>query len=524
MVTTAPTPATPSYAWVRRLLSIEAVWVLLAVAGPFALAVSNPLRWDIWWVLKSGELIAAAGRLPTTDTLTFAPHTPTFVNPQWLAHLFYYGLSRWFGLEGVALGNAVVVTATFGLVFHLAWRRGQSIRLAAACTLLATAVAASNLNPRAQTLGFLLFTLSFWVLVCGRPGIRSLAALAGTEVAWANTHGSFFLGPGLTALLLAGGAVDVVVGRGWRALTRAPRLRFYAAALAVQTLAMLATPYGFGLFDYVRGIVSDPIIRQFIAEWWPTAALRDAAWTRFVASLLLSGAALGYAAWTRRLNATDAVLLLAFAALALQAARNVAWWALVMAPVLAGHLALVPVPRGLRPQTAPPDTASPGRLGMNAVLVGFLALALASLLPWVKEANPLLPAAQRGLIALEEPQAAASFLLSQPLPPRILSAQHWGAYLTWRLWPRYHTLLDGRIEIYPADVWRDYAAIHFGQASWQERIDRYAVDLLVLSKAYQPDLIALVSASSRWQQLYADDLAVIFGRSDDRSRPAVSPY
>lgn len=491
----------------RRLARVETVWVLMALFVPFAFPASNPIVGpDIFWTIKLGEVLVERGQWLTEDPFTFAPHVPTFVNAQWLAQVVYYLPYRALGLEGLAVFNALVVTASFGLLLYLAWQRCGNVRVAALCTMLATGVCATNLSPRPQTLGFLLFMFTAWLATCARPTRRHLVALAAIEVAWANTHGSFFLGPGLVALLLAGSGLAVARERGWRAFADAPRARFLAATLVAQATAMLATPYGPGSIEYVLRVGSHPIIRNFVTEWWPTT-VSDPTGLAFFASVGLTLAAI--AASGRQPRPADLLLLVAFAALGLQTVRNVAWWAFATTPILAHHLTLAVGRLDLAARLGGGASARQ-RPGLNALLAGLILLGMASALPWVKDRNPLLPADKRGMVDHKAPQAAAAFLLARSGQARMLNYQGWGGYLDWRLWPRYQPMLDGRIELHPPEVWLDYMYISSGHATWQERLERYAIDLLVLSQEHQPELIALARGSPRWQQVYEDELAIIF--------------
>ena len=44
--------------------------------------------------------------------------------------------------------------------------------------------------------------------------------------------------------------------------------------------------------------------------------------------------------------------------------------------------------------------------------------------------------------------------------------------------------MDVRIDMYPDDVWDEYAHVTLGQDDWQEILDRYHVDYLVLDAGY----------------------------------------
>jgi hypothetical protein len=84
-------------------------------------------------------------------------------------------------------------------------------------------------------------------------------------------------------------------------------------------------------------------------------------------------------------------------------------------------------------------------------------------------------------------------------PGGIYSRFSWGEYLGWELAPRQRVFLDGRIEIYPDDIWEEYQAVVRGRADWNEILQRHEVEWLVLDTGtYHSTLLPLVQASARW--------------------------
>ncbi len=66
----------------------------------------------------------------------------------------------------------------------------------------------------------------------------------------------------------------------------------------------------------------------------------------------------------------------------------------------------------------------------------------------------------------------------------LFSRFEWGEYLTWLLGPRFPVFMDGRIEIFPDEVWAQYSTVTVGRAQWHEVLNRYAVDYLLLDAPY----------------------------------------
>src|SRR5262249_52442468 len=97
---------------------------------------------------------------------------------------------------------------------------------------------------------------------------------------------------------------------------------------------------------------------------------------------------------------------------------------------------------------------------------------------------------------------------------RIFCRFEWGEYLTWALAPHYTVFMDGRIEIFPDEVWAQYAAVTSGRANWAEVLDRYQVDYLLLDTTYHAGtgLLPAVQHAAAWERVFQAGDAVLFVR------------
>ena len=86
--------------------------------------------------------------------------------------------------------------------------------------------------------------------------------------------------------------------------------------------------------------------------------------------------------------------------------------------------------------------------------------------------------------------------------------------------------VGGNLEIYPDDVWEQYEAVTRGRADWQQILDRYGVDWLVLDdrSGYHAALLEQVRrAPERWRETFRQGDAVVFQRlpsAGDTPQPA----
>jgi hypothetical protein len=74
--------------------------------------------------------------------------------------------------------------------------------------------------------------------------------------------------------------------------------------------------------------------------------------------------------------------------------------------------------------------------------------------------------------------------------------------------------MDGRIEIYPDDVWDKYSTVTFAREHWQQILDDYRVDYLILDADFhgRTGLLQHALASPHWQRVFVSRQAVLFVR------------
>jgi hypothetical protein len=75
--------------------------------------------------------------------------------------------------------------------------------------------------------------------------------------------------------------------------------------------------------------------------------------------------------------------------------------------------------------------------------------------------------------------------------------------------------MDGRIDIYPDDVWNRYSDVTLGRAGWDAVLDAYQVDYLVLDTELhgRTGLLERVGQSPHWHQAFVSRRAILFVRT-----------
>ncbi len=506
-------------------LSIAHLWPLATLALIFFFLSTHPIRpHDFWWHLRAGQEIVTTHRIPDTDTFSYTMAGARYASYAsfWIVESAYYLLYSLGGLPLLIFLHAVVVTAAYGLLLWLCRAVSGSWRIAAGATFFAALLGFNDWNLRPQGIAFLLGSLCLWAVYAHRRQARRwlLGIFPSAMLLWANSHASYVVGLLLLAIWLLDEAWNAMRTRlVERNRGAAQRLGPPALALATAALACLINPRGPGIVAYLQSLAGNPVIRNLVTEWAPPS-LRTSSGALFLAGLLLAATLLAIS--PRRPDLFQILSFLVFAILGFQGVRFAAWFGMVMAPVVAGHLAGVVARAGkeaIPSEGAPGGEAasgsrrSPGRgyPTLNWILAGILLAGAVLSTPWLKNLLPL-PPIRAGLVSAETPVEATRVLLRERPAGHLFHELGFGSYLIWAA-PEYPVFVDGRIELYPPEVWRDYLEISAAGAGWEQRLEAYGVNTLMLSPAEQGTLMEAAARSPDWRLIHQDPAAALFERA-----------
>src|SRR5690348_13755563 len=95
------------------------VFVLIVSLGLFAMAARPVTDPDVWWHLKTGELIVQTHHIFHADPYSFTRASHPWVNHEWLSEVLLFGVYRLAGYAGLTILFAAITT----FAFFLAYRR-----------------------------------------------------------------------------------------------------------------------------------------------------------------------------------------------------------------------------------------------------------------------------------------------------------------------------------------------------------------------------------------------------------------
>jgi len=335
-------------------------------------------------------------------------------------------------------------------------------------------------TERPELFGFVCFAALVPLLRAARSGSdRALYWIPALIVVWANLHGSFALGAGLTVLVALEGAI-----------AQPARRRIYAAAAIGSVVATFLTPANVAAWTAPSYHLLNP--PRIIQEW----SVPDVTTLPGVIFFVAVAAALLTALFGRAKNAlSDAVVLLPVLFVSLIATRQMPLFAIAVAPYLAarGGEAATEIASLLRIRV--PARARTGRQPGRAA--NALALTIATLV--------LAAACATGIDA---PDLSGYPVAAVPLlrpGPGLLNQYDWGGYLIWSA-PGTPVFVDGRLVPYLGAVMDDYTTVLGVRPGWREVIARRGIRQILVRPA---DPVAVRARDLGWPIRASSDTFVL---------------
>jgi hypothetical protein len=480
---------------------------LIAVLGAvFIVALAPRLDTDFWWHLKVGAYISTHHVVPAHDFMSFTLAGHAWTDHEWLAELLLYGLYQLAGLWGPITFFALLICATFGLVYL---RMAQLVvNQVLALFLVSAAFIASSASwgPRIQMMT--LFFLAVYLLALDRfqqtRRRRLLVVFPLLMLLWANLHGGFVLGLVVLAITVGGEWLNRATRRP-DAWTR-DELRAFGVTLGATLGVTIVNPNGIRQLLYPLTFVLPNAYTNLIQE---SASPNFHMPVIMVFEAMLLALAVAVFVGRPGLNWTHLLLVLAFTHLAFSQVRNVAVWAVVVSPLVAFYLQkAVPGVRELFPMARYRRRPVSGGAAsiLNVVLLLLVGVA------YLVEGTHFVNAATLRQVEVENfPREAMRYLDRHSLPPRVFVSYAWGGYLLWNEFPRYRDFMDSRADtLYTASILDDYLAAYDADPSWRAVLNERRVDTVLVERTAP---LAQVLAQDRgWRLDYRDSIAVLYSR------------
>ncbi len=450
---------------------------------------------DSWWHIKVGQNILATHHWPTTDPFSFTVAGTPWMAYEWLGDVLFGAVARYGGLLGLDVLLIVLASIVMLALYAYATIRSGNSKAGFVASGLLCSLAFASFNLRPQMLGYLFLVLTLIAVERFRQGKpRALWFLPPLFLIWINTHGSWVIGLGVLFVFWASGLMEFRFGsieaQRWRPTERI-RLEFvFLLCLA----AIPLTPYGTRLAAYPFTVASSLPVNVGNVMEWQSMPFNIPGGKLFLAVVLAFF--LAQMVFRPTWRVAELVLLFGGTVMACLHVRFLLLFVPFFAPLFATLLA----------RWLPRYDRAKEHYVLNAVL---MALVTTSMVWYFPSSTNI-----RQIVARNYPVKAVDYLRQHRVPGPMYNTYGYGGYLVWSRWPEQKVFIDGRGDLYEvAGVFSDYLEVADLKPAAFAVLRGYGIRSCLLDR--KEALATVLAARPDWQQVYSDDVSVLFVRRND---------
>lgn len=461
---------------------------LLAVCA-FAVGFFHIVSNDIWWHLATGAWMAQNFAVPSTDPFSYTTLGESWVYHNWLFDLPLHFVEKLWGLRGLVILRALLVTL-LGLSVYRLLNLRISPAWAAVLTMLVLGAVRVRFFLRPHLAAFILFAVLFAILVKlydeKKIRLKSPAFLSAPIIIfiWANMHASAIFG----IFLIATFAVSAIIRRK----ERAPFLILLCASFVVG----LANPNFFNLYVYPFKYLALKGSLPFVNEEHlpPPGIMREPQLLMF---WLITYA--GVALFLLRIKKAEPYLLMlyvAFGWLAFTSMRGIAFFSIVNMFAVAS----------LWPRGAGARLGRKKYVVLPAILTPLIAVGAIYTQPFEMKF---------GVASDTAPISAVDFVERVGMKGDMFNSHPFGGYLIYRFYPERKVFIDGR------DLLHAKTMRLINDLGYPAALNIFNVEWII---AGHRDGILKRIPQNEWELIFFDDLCVVLAKKGGVNKDIIEKY
>jgi hypothetical protein len=499
------------YWFLFSIADVIFIIVLVGILSSGGKLLADP---DVGLHIRAGEYIIDNFTIPTHDIFSHTIPPPAWTAHEWLAELIFAILYKPFGLTGVGIFMALLITAIYAILFKFLRSSGVSILVAFLTVLLAAG--ASTIHWLARPHMFSLLLLLIWYMVLDTYQYKHknyLYLLPFIMVLWVNHHGSFVMGFMLLLVYIAGNFLIASFAKEKRSEAhRRTKILFSFFFLCI--LVSLLNPQGYKIFFFPFQLTTNKFITRNIIEWLSPDFHQ---FLIFEYMLLLLIMVLGLS--VKRLNAIEVILLLLFTHLALFAGRYIPLFAVIVSPIVGKQVdRIIEELKGKGPfkeiiltsdNMAAVDSLTKWHLWSVAAMAVAIFLCFTGKLEYRFDKKTM-------------PVDAAQFLRDEKIEGKVFDSFDFGSYLIYAAWPQIEVFIDGRADMYSKEHTDEYLKVVSVKRGWQEILKKYDIRCIIYNNG--SPLSNVLLETDDWHLIYSDPVANIFVKKMPENQPLINKY
>jgi hypothetical protein len=475
----------------------------------------SPLDGDTWWHLRIGEESFTRQQPLAIDLFSYTRFGESYISHSWLTDLILFLIFDAFGFIGLSVWIGGLAILALCLVYFQ--MEGPGV-YRTGLIFLTGLLLLPFLKARPQMVSLAFLLGEAWILdTCWTKKQIYDLLLIPFFTLWSNLHGGFLIGLFYGVLFITGQFLDDRLGRSEVNVQSKGKRKFLIIILAICLLAVMIHPMGINVWKTLTSTMNSSTGANMIMEWSsPDFHAPSQQVYLWWLALIVGIVSLS----NRKLTSVDILCLISFTVMGFIWRRHLAFLVVFGAILLSKHLWEMMLTVWNQPsgrwvsQIKAEMTSSKKSLvepsPRSARWIFWLVTAIMVAASLTKLYLITTPSQIESREKQLFPYAARSWIEQNHPPGRLLNSYNWGGYFEWYL-RDYPVFLDSRADLFGDEIIGQWLDVMNAREGWLEILEYWDVGTIVI----EPDwhVVDLLPYHG-WKELYRDDQAVIFGRSE----------
>ncbi len=452
----------------RFFLAVLILMSFIIATGP----LHDP---DLWWHIKTGEMIIATGSFPTKDVFSFTSHGNRWRAYSWLPQTIFYLTSK-FGYFALIVLRIFILSIISTILYFFIGKIINNSQFAALAVFLGwgSSYPVWELRPH-------IFSFLFISAVCGILALKYIKLKDITPLlpliflVWANSHIYFVVG---IFLVFAFILIQFIEKK---------KIDFKLLALFfICILVTLLNPYVLGIYSQFWELATHSWTWSWVMEMerpYPWDSQVFAFWIFVLAAIVF--------VFVIRKKVSFLPLFFVFFPLmySLTALRHIAFFPLISLPFFGVLL------RNSGVNLPPPS--------VSIFIKRFFIFTLAVVFFFRFFSDYVTP------IAKSVPVGASEFIKERKPPPPIANFFDYGGYFIYKLWPEYKVFMDGRTQVFSREFLDEYAVLLSREVDLEKAVEifrKYGINTIIWPSEHP---LTLSLSKEGFRAIYRDKTTVI---------------
>jgi len=479
---------------------------------------------DVFFHVKVGQYILENQSIPAQDVFSHTINGRPWLNNQWFAEIIFYLIYSFLNLNGLILFKTIILCSVFLIMFSTFFKRNEYSWLYFFIAALSVIISSGRFIERPENLTLLFTAIYLYIFIKGR---RFLPVIPIIQLFWVNIHGGFVIGLFLTAFFVTGEIIETKIPYFSKLRPKGNSLKLgnlFMLLLAV-FFVCFANPYGYKLAAYPLSFMGNKFLQKNVLEWLSPFLYihmnREDIILSFILLFILC--VLSFILNIKKMRPFLLLCFMAFLYLGLLARRNLTLFAIFSSIFFGLNITSI-IDRSLTLKRI----LSKARTTMSICLILILGALIFSIATnryynWLGVPQDFGLGVSRTL----EPVLASNFIKENDIKGNLFNDYDFGAYFIYSLYPSQRGFIDGRIDTYGEDFYKnDYMAFLSGDINTVKKLsDKYKIDIFVLKMGKEQPLMSnLLKDSKGFKLVYFDEASVIIARDTEQNEELISKY